>query len=92
MDLRKPEIELKLELHLLKSWSKFNPSPIHAQIRIHSDKHENGKDAYTKIGGDLCVWMDRQCDIIIRHGVIVIDYSFWAIVIDWTDQKWNVID
>ena len=53
-DLRKPQIERKLELHLLKCWSKFNSSSIHAQIRIHSDKHENGKDSHTKIADDYC--------------------------------------
>jgi len=68
--LRKPEIELnfELELHLLKSWSKFMPAPNHAQMQIHYDKQKNGEDSYAKIGDDYCdfsVWVDRQCDVII---------------------------
>jgi len=70
VDLRKIEIELKFEfeLHLFKSSSKFNPSSIHAQIQIRSDKHENSKESYAKNGNDYCdtcIRMDRQCDIII---------------------------
>jgi len=62
VDLWKIEIELKLELglHLFKSWSKFNPSSIHAPTRIYSDQHKSCKDSYAKNGYDNCdfgVWI-----------------------------------